>query len=286
MELVDGATVDGWLSAAPRSREEILRVFREAGEALAAAHRAGLVHGDFKPQNVLVGADGRARVTDFGLSRHALAAAEGRPQLAGTPAYMAPEQMDGALTPAGDQFAFCVSLYQALTGRRPFEGRGLGELRSATLAGLPSRAPAGLPAGLHAALRRGLSADPARRFPDLPALLAALEPATRRRSRWRWLAATVAAICLAVLAIWQLPRRQARRTVNGGVVALQHGEHRAISIPKMTRLMIGDPQVADVTVKGPDRAELVGGNPGTTTFLAWDERGTLHQYQVRVAPAP
>jgi serine/threonine-protein kinase len=284
MELVDGATVDGWLSAAPRSREEILRVFREAGEALAAAHRAGLVHGDFKPQNVLVAADGRARVTDFGLSRHALAALDGEPQPTGTPAYMAPEQMDGAVTPAGDQFAFCVSLYQALTGRRPFEGRGLAELRAAIQRGLPMRGPAGFPSALHAALRRGLSADPSQRFADLPALLAALQARTSWRSQWRRIGLAAAALAIAVLGLglWHAWAHPKPPTFNG-VLTLKPGEHREMTLPEMNRLAVGDPSVADVKVTGPDTVEIIAAHPGRTGLHMWSQDGTVRHYQVRVA---
>jgi serine/threonine protein kinase len=140
MELVSGRTLAAWLKAAPRTSAEILSTFIEAGRGLAAAHAAGIVHRDFKPENVLVGHDGRVRVTDFGLSRPGSAVVlppfasplitrEGA--LAGTLAYMAPEQLDGK--PAderSDQFSFCVALAEALLGARPFEGENWSTLRA------------------------------------------------------------------------------------------------------------------------------------------------------------
>jgi len=128
MEYLEGGTLTEWLTRQPRTARDILAIFRQAGEGLAAAHAAGLVHRDFKPDNVLIGRDGRARVTDFGLARgvdggrHAYPDAllvPGR-RLVGTPAYMAPEQHERAAVDArADQYAFAVSLYEALFGHRP-----------------------------------------------------------------------------------------------------------------------------------------------------------------------
>ncbi|MCW5808761.1 MAG: serine/threonine protein kinase, partial [Deltaproteobacteria bacterium] len=145
MELVEGETLADWLAAAPRSEEAIVEAFAAAGRGLAAAHGAGIVHRDFKPHNVLRGAGGRIVVTDFGLARSSgepgspgPAAAEAAPlaevtvtgNVLGTPAYMAPEQWDGgALTPATDQFAFCVALWEALAGERPFRADSVEQLR-------------------------------------------------------------------------------------------------------------------------------------------------------------
>ena len=113
MELVDGGTLAAWRAERPRSRGEILELFLRAGEGLAAAHDAGVVHRDFKPDNVLGGKDGRLRVTDFGLARAAKPGANAVPtvEIVGTPAYMSPEQFRGEPADArADQFAFCVAL--------------------------------------------------------------------------------------------------------------------------------------------------------------------------------
>ncbi|MFY0539183.1 serine/threonine-protein kinase [Nannocystis pusilla] len=138
MELVPGTTMAHWLVGAPRQSEDILRRFVEAAHGLAAAHRAGIVHRDFKPANALVGEDGRVRIVDFGLARgerlaertvtttsgsedSASSATATTGSLAGTPAYMSPEQLVGAVCDArSDQFSFCVALYEALHGSRPF----------------------------------------------------------------------------------------------------------------------------------------------------------------------
>ncbi len=151
MELVDGGTLAGWL-AQPRPWRRVVELFLRAGRGLAAAHRAGLVHRDFKPENVLVGRDEQVRVTDFGVARMTDAAGDAgaatggdarvAPSLTrsgallGTPAYMAPEQMDGAGSDArADLFSFCVALWEALYGARPFRGATVEELRAAIAVG-------------------------------------------------------------------------------------------------------------------------------------------------------
>jgi tetratricopeptide (TPR) repeat protein len=195
MEYVDGTTLRRALEDRP-ARAEILRLFLEAGRGLAAAHEAGIVHRDFKPENVLVGADRRARVTDFGLA----SAPSQAGQSAGTPAYMAPEQGDGGAVDArADQFAFCVSLHEALVGARPFSGETAGQVRDRIRAGLRDEPPAwrALPARLRRTIVRGLAVDPDARFPDMPALLAALahDEGARRR---RLAVAGVVAVAIAV----------------------------------------------------------------------------------------
>ncbi len=224
MELVAGGNLRGWL-AAPRSPAEILEVMRQAGRGLAAAHTAGIVHRDLKPDNILVGDDGRVRVGDFGLARtHAPdAVASSRSTggqqidqpvdrmtltgaIVGTPAYMAPEQLAGGrATTLSDQFAFCVTLWEALHGTRPFAGQSVDELRAAMAQPLTVPRQGGpLRAGRHVAgaLARGLAADPAQRFASIDALLAALE---HRRPRWRLPVVLAATACVG-LAIGAIAR--------------------------------------------------------------------------------
>jgi tetratricopeptide (TPR) repeat protein/predicted Ser/Thr protein kinase len=196
MELVEGRTLRQWLAEASRSRREILETFLAAGRGLAAAHAAGLVHRDFKPENVLIGKDGRARVVDFGLARES-GEAEGEEWgvVQGTPAYMAPEQLRGIATDVrSDQFSFCVAVYEALYGERPFAGKGPREIAEAVLRGEVRPEPAGtkVPGRLRQVLLRGLKARPEDRYPSMNDLLRDLEhdPEAVRR-RWLLAAAVV-----------------------------------------------------------------------------------------------
>lgn len=201
MEHVDGVTLRAWLREGPRPLAEVLAVMLQAGRGLAAGHAAGVVHRDFKPENAMLGADGRVRVLDFGLARGTVDAAvlttpvAGTSAIdtstltpagvvAGTPAYMAPERLWGDAGDArSDQFEFCVALCEAIWGRRPFAGATIGALRGAMAKGHPELGPArGEPRRLRAIVRRGLMVDPMRRWPDMPSLLDALERAgTSRR---------------------------------------------------------------------------------------------------------
>jgi tetratricopeptide (TPR) repeat protein len=222
MEYVDGATLSAWLHAEPRSPADILSVFVEAARGLSAAHSAGLVHRDFKPHNVMVGADRTVRVTDFGLVRSVdggWAPPEAGPEpdnqgdpsltqtgeLLGTPRYMSPEQFRrGPADARSDQFSYCVALYEALYGEHPFATSGsVADLVTSVSQGRfrPPPEHSAVPARTRRILLRGLSVDPSDRWPSMTDLAAALL-ANPARARRRAAVTVAAAIGIAGLALW------------------------------------------------------------------------------------
>jgi hypothetical protein len=184
LERVDGVTLRVWLRARRRTTEEILDVFLAAGHGLEAAHAAGIVHRDFKPDNVLVGSDGRVRVADFGL---ALPTTQREPvAAAGTPRYVAPEQARGEPPDArSDQYSFAVALLEAVSGATPAQG----PTSSTQAVPMPMD---DLPRPLWAVISRALAVRPGDRFPSMTALISALQGARRRRMGRRRLALAAA----------------------------------------------------------------------------------------------
>ncbi len=195
MDLVDGGTLRDWLRGQTRTPADILGVVIEAGRGLAAAQRAGLVHRDFKPDNVLVSREGRVFVADFGLTRRAPAAGalqDVREGWAGTPAYVAPEVKRGRAADArSDQFSFCVTLHEALFGERPHghfgdtpppnpkpvsPGVSASYASPASVASFFVPPTPAVPSEVRSALARGLAEDPEARFETMETLLAALTP--------------------------------------------------------------------------------------------------------------
>ncbi len=221
MELVSGETLRRWWAG--RAWRDIVRALRDAGRGLAAVHRAGLVHRDFKPDNVLISTDGRVLVSDFGLAQFANEHAGANPgasapgtapvdaltrtgAIVGTPAYMAAELLEGdEASPASDQFSFCVTLYEALFGARPFPSKTIEDLAT-RLRQPPAPPPARLPGGgrcprrLRNALLRGLQRAPGDRFPSMDALVTELDRVLARRRGVR-VAMVAGAIAIASVAV-------------------------------------------------------------------------------------
>jgi tetratricopeptide (TPR) repeat protein len=236
MEYIDGLTLRQWLASQPRSWREIVEVFVQAGRGLAAAHAADLIHRDFKPDNVMIGrtaedggTTGRVRVLDFGLARATAGGVESAPEseefgelaqhpvdfddaltqdgtILGTPAYMAPElHTGGAAGPASDQFAFCVALWEALHGQRPFAGDTHAAIAFNILQGR-TRAPSNeraVPRWLQRLLARGLALEPAQRFASMTSLVDEL---ARDRGRMRRRVAVVVALGGVAAAAYFAPR--------------------------------------------------------------------------------
>jgi len=225
MELCKGKTLHEWMQQRPRpSWQACVELFVQLGAGLAAAHERGLVHRDFKPGNAIVDAKGRARVLDFGLARRDLEVGDdpstglekvrtefraARPLEAsltasgvvmGTPAYMAPEQVAGLEADArSDQFSFCVSLFEAVYGERPYAGGSLLAISASMRARAVRLAPKGreVPMALRRALLRGLSLRPDERWPSMEVLLEELRRLIApRRRRWMALAVSVGLVAV------------------------------------------------------------------------------------------
>ncbi|HUQ05176.1 MAG TPA: serine/threonine-protein kinase [Kofleriaceae bacterium] len=211
MELVDGVNLATWRRAAARAWREVVDVYIQAGRGLAAAHRMGLVHRDFKPGNALIDGDGVVRVTDFGLVRATgdatdVTRSDGVESkdlaltrsgaLLGTPAYMAPEQHAGEPTDARtDQWALACSLYGALYEQRPFAGDTIPEIAEAVLAGTIRIEPrdTAVPRHIRTAIRRALARKPGDRFASVDEFVSTITP----RSRRAWVLAGVGAVAVA-----------------------------------------------------------------------------------------
>ncbi|MEM9457720.1 MAG: serine/threonine-protein kinase [Myxococcota bacterium] len=218
MELIRGQSVDAWLETKPGWRD-VLELFVEVGRGLAAMHRAGLVHRDLKPQNIMRGDDGQVRIVDFGVVRvvgeddgsivehgdesWGEASHEGlqtgltqRGMLVGTPEYMSPEQLRAEICDAhSDQYSFCLSLFEALYGERPRVGCSRSELTE-SMRHLGEAASSEVPRWLGRVLLRGLESKPGARWPSIMALLEALQR-PRRRGGQPWLTRPMSAGVLA-----------------------------------------------------------------------------------------
>jgi serine/threonine protein kinase/formylglycine-generating enzyme required for sulfatase activity len=269
MEFVAGGTIKSWLAAQTRSWREILDVFIAAGRGLAAAHAAGLVHRDFKPDNVLLDKESRPRVVDFGIARqagggddelegdtgdvdsqdgtqtlrdssgkHALATLTKTGTWVGTPAYMAPEQFLGERgDEKSDQFSFCVALYEALYGERPFAGDDMLSISvNVTTEHLrPLPKDRGIPNWVRRVILRGLRSNPADRWDGMPAMIAALssDPVAKLRNRLILIGTAVAfVVSLGGVIQWSTRRRaeterEIARKVEGARVETGSAQRRS-----------------------------------------------------------
>jgi len=223
MEFIRGKSLRAWLEERP-PWQQILQIFLQAGEGLWAAHQSGLIHRDFKPDNVLVDGEDRARVTDFGLalalkrqeiegvstsSAGSTPNALGKDALVGTPAYIAPEQWKGQ--PAdqlSDQFSFCVALYEALYAERPYPGKTSGSLGL-----VPDLIEeTAVPSWIRRVVLRGLSPRPAARYRSMQQLLQALTDGLRvRRVRFTLAASLAALMLMLLLGYWGLGASTTRK---------------------------------------------------------------------------
>jgi tetratricopeptide (TPR) repeat protein len=223
MALIDGVTLRTWLMEAPRSRAQVLRVLLDAGRGLAAAHRAGVVHRDFKLSNVMISTSGHVQVVDFGLARTTATLLEAPAggaagmgaelagsgassgeltrtgTIVGTPGYIAPEQFEGQPSDArSDQFSYASAVFRALTGDSPYPSDSFASYRSALLQGERVAWPRSIPRAIRRVIDRGLSRSPDARYPSLDALLDDLERAARPRRRL--LALMAASLAVSVVA--------------------------------------------------------------------------------------
>jgi len=280
MELVAGESFDRWRRDAPRSVEQLVEVTRQAGAGLAAAHAAGLVHGDVKPTNLLVTPEERVVVVDFGLSMPPDVAASG-----GTPGYMAPEQeRRGMLDPRTDQYGLCVTLVEALFGDRSLREPG-------------KQAANGEPVPPHvlAVIRRGLARDPAARFANMAELVVALAPPARARRRLA-LAMGVPAGAVAIAAIaWAAgassstssppppqarpPEQPSRAAIPIGLITRSSDMQAWLAFGGIDRAPAPPPAVAAAHVAAYVRARL-------GSCITADVTGARVAYVLRACPLP
>ena len=278
MEFVSGGTARDWVTARPRGWQQIVDLYVMAGEGLAAAHGAGMVHRDFKPDNVLVGLDGKPRVGDFGIARGMETEPEpAAPQdpammadvlatrmtvtgrMMGTPAYMAPEQFEGRADARSDQFGFCVALWEALYGQRPFAGGSpaqlLLQIQHGQLAGPPPGST--VPVWIREVLVRGISRDPGARYPSMRELLEALQRPPVATGKL--VAAIAAAFVLVVLVLgggaWAVLSRPAPAAESAAAVAVIEGTGAEQAVEGKPAVVIEAPPEPEPQAEDQDQPE-------------------------------
>jgi eukaryotic-like serine/threonine-protein kinase len=238
MQYVEGATLKDLIERG-LTPPEAVELIRQVLEAARFAHRHGIVHRDLKPQNVIVDGDGKAIVTDFGIARAGVSEITQTGSVMGTPHYLSPEQAQGqGVTSVSDLYSIGVILYEALTGRVPFEGESAVAVAMKQVSQTPQRPSSinpGVSPALDAVVMRALEKDPGERFQSADAFIAALDaaikepgagggtaafaplppvvatpeepdegPEERKRSIWPWLLG--AAVLLGLLIAWAVIR--------------------------------------------------------------------------------
>jgi beta-lactam-binding protein with PASTA domain len=182
MQLLEGSSLKELIDRG-LSPERAVGLIRQVLEAAGFAHRHGVVHRDLKPQNVIVDEDGKATVTDFGIARAGASEITQAGAVMGTPHYLSPEQAQGhEVTAVSDLYSIGVILYEALTGRLPFEADSAVAIAMKQVSHTPQRPSSINPAispALDAAVMRALEKDPGRRFQSAAAFIAALDAALR-----------------------------------------------------------------------------------------------------------
>ncbi|MCH9683690.1 MAG: serine/threonine-protein kinase [Deltaproteobacteria bacterium] len=289
MELVEGTDLRHWLTQAP-GWAAIRKAFVAAAQGLHAAHQQGLLHRDFKPSNVLMGKEGAIKVADFGLAAvteelraeletgtlsgglDGVATPSWRP--GGTPHYMSPEQQRGEpLTPASDQYGFCVSLHEAVYGHRPFDAQDRASLLAAKEAG-PNLV--GGNRALRQLLTRGLQPEPTDRFPDMDAVHRALEAIAVRARPWRWVAAGATVVTVGAVAAIGLSSPEA--VVPGGIcesAPQSFGRDAQEDSPALTQTLTDSPTLASTW---PALSEALDGY-GHELNERWDRACALPSWQ-------
>jgi tetratricopeptide (TPR) repeat protein len=280
MECVEGSTLASWVKT-PRAWREVLSKLKSAGRGLAAAHEAGLVHRDFKPENVLVGNDGRVLVSDFGIARPAEEAGDvGAPSAAGnapqspgqapslsgpistrpedpltetgrvmgTHGYLAPERLVSAADDMrSDQFSFAVSMFVALYGTHPFVFTNVASYSKA-VRGAPETPPPStkVPGWVHAVIERGLKPDPEQRFTSMKELLEALERDPSRRRRTLAAGACLAATFAVALTAYGRHRVELRARASEGASLMAATWNAKVEQLTRTSLAAADPRYGSV----------------------------------------
>src|SRR5262249_44069351 len=276
----EGETLRSWLDRAPRSPAEIRGMFLQAARGLQAIHDAGLVHRDVKPENLLVGRDGRLRVADLGL---AITAGSPGPEPApetlrpGTPGYMPLEQHRGeSLDARADQFSLAVAIHEALLGQRPYGSRGASretlETRLAQGPAVELPTTPAIPPRLRRALSASLSPDRSSRPATLLPLIEALvSPGVSRRGT---LGGSLAVAASAILLILAMVRGRA----SPGATA-----EAAVWLPPAYEFQIEGVEPAELVALG--RAPAAQPAPGESTVRQSGSAMLAERSSAAAAPA-